>query len=133
MSERGDGVTEVAKMRLSETARVDRERLEALVEDYGSQGAERFLGRALEQLALRLNRAERAWRRGDLVRLCHGARELSDVAERVGFVGLARVAGTVSRLAMGGDPVALAATVSRMLRVGEASLMSSWEVSDLSL
>lgn len=123
----------IAKLRPDEPARVDRGRLEQLVEDYGPGGAERLMGRTLEDLAVRLNRADRAWRRGDTVRLCHGARELADVAERIGFLGLARAADVVSRVAIEGDPAALGATVGRMMRLGEASLMSAWDIRNLSL
>ena len=124
---------ELARIRPVETARVDRGRLEALVQDYGTQGAERLMGRTLEEIAVRLNRIERFWRQEDHVRLCHGARELSDVADRVGLVGVAAASATVSGVAMTGDSAALGATVCRLLRVGEAALMSVWEVEDLTV
>lgn len=124
---------DVSRIRPFEPVRVDRDRLETLVADYGPQGAERLIGRTLEDIAVRLNRADRAWRNDDHVSLCAGARELSDVASRVGLDGLSRTAGNVSQVAMTGDQAALASTVARMMRIGEASLMSAWDVDDLTL
>ena len=118
----------VARIRHQEFAGLDVTRLKTLVDDYGESGAERFVGRALESIAVRLSKAERAWRRGDTVRLCHGARELSDVAGQIGLTGLERVAMDVSTVAITGDVVALGATVARMLRLGESSLMSAWNI-----
>ncbi len=118
----------VARIRPQEFPGVDGSRLKALVDDYGEPGAERFVGRALESIAVRLSKAERAWRRGDTVRLCHGARELSAVAGQIGLTGLERVAMDVSTVAISGDVAALGATVARMVRLGESSLMSAWKL-----
>ena len=127
------GQVNVPQLRFSEPAEIDSDRIEALIDDYGSDGAERFVGRALEELAVRLNKTERAWRRGDTVRLCHGSRELADVADRIGLSGLARAATAASRIAMSGDAAAIGATVGRMLRLGEASLMTAWGLRGQSL
>ncbi len=107
---------------------MDRGRLEALVFNHGPQGAERLMGRTLEDLAIRLNRAERAWRKGQAAGLCRDAAALAQVAEDVGLVGLAQVARAVAGLATTGDSAAIGATVARMMRVGEASLMSAWDL-----
>ena len=121
-------VTAVSRIRHREVARLDADRLQHLVEEYGEPGAERFVGRALEAIAVRLSKAERAWRRGDSVRLCQGARELSDIAGQIGLPSLQRVAMDVSRVAIAGDSAALGATVARMVRLGESSLMAAWEL-----
>lgn len=107
---------------------MDVERLQALVDDYGEPGAERFVGRALESIAVRLGKAERAWTRGDTVRLCQGAREISDIAGQIGLTSLEQVAMDVSKVAISGDHVALSATLARMVRLGENSLMTAWDI-----
>lgn len=126
-------MTNVTRLRLDEAARLDTDRLETLVLEYGEPGAERFLGRTLEDIAVRLNRVERSWRRKDLVRLCHGARELSGVAEIVGLTTLARAAANVSSAAISGDMAAMASTVARLSRIGEVSLITMWEQQDQSI
>lgn len=124
-------MNDVSTIRLTETAGLDRERLADILVEMGEPAAERLIGRTLEDLAERLNRAERAWVRGDHVRLCHGAREMADVAARIGLTTFAQSAVNVSRVSMTGDYAALAATVARMIRVGEASLMSVWDMRDI--
>lgn len=124
-------VADVATIRLTEAAGLDRDRLADLLGEMGEPAAERLIGRSLEDLAVRLNRAERAWTRGDHVRLCHGTREMAEVAQRIGLTTFARSAVNVSQVAMTGDHAALAATVARLIRVGEASLMSVWDMRDM--
>ncbi len=123
----------VAQISHFEPARMDRDRLLKLFADHGQPGAERLIGRTLEDLAVRLNRVERSWKDSDQVRLCHGARELSEVAMHIGLVSLARAALAASRAATAGDHAAMGATVARMMRLGEASLMSVWDLRDLSV
>ncbi|MEM9343249.1 MAG: hypothetical protein AAGA87_09400 [Pseudomonadota bacterium] len=126
-------MTNVTRLRVNEAARLDTDRLESLVLEYGEPGAERFLGRTLEDIAVRLNRVERSWRRKDMVRLCHGARELSGVAEMVGLTTLARAAENASSAAISGDLAAMASTMSRLSRIGEVSLISIWDQQDQSI
>ncbi len=112
---------------------MDRDRLEALVLEHGQQGAERFMGRTLEDLAVRLNRAERHFQRGEFSRLSGSADGIAALARDVGLTGLARAATAVSDVADRYEPAALAATSARMMRVGEASLMSAWDLEDRSV
>lgn len=126
-------MSEVARLRHCETTRLDRVRLEMLVVELGEPGAERLVGRALDTIAVRLNRCERAWRSGDRGRLVTSAEDLSKCAERIGLVTLDRVARDVIGSARAGDDAALGATLARLVRIGEASLMSAWDLGDLSL
>lgn len=126
-------VSNISQMRLRDVARVDCGRLEELIRDLGDQGAEQAMARALEEIAIRLNRLDRCWRRGDRVRLGRGALDLADVAGRVGLVGLSRCSETVGKLSLDADDVTLSATQARMMRVGEASLMSAWDIRNMSV
>ena len=123
--------SELGRLRHTETARLDRDCLERLVTELGEPGAERLVGRALDTIAVRLNRCERAWRSGDIPRLVTSAEDLAKCAERIGLVTLDRVARDVILAANRGDDPALGATLSRLVRIGEASLMSAWDLSDL--
>lgn len=55
------------------------------------------------------------------------------IAEQIGMAGLARVAGDVTNAIDEGDAVATAATLCRMIRVGERSLTAIWDLQDLSV
>lgn len=123
--------SEVGRLRHSETACLDRDRLEELVIELGEPGAERYVGRALDTIAVRLNRCERARRSGDMARLITSAEELAGCAQQIGLVTLERVARDVILTARRGDEASLAATLSRMVRIGEASLMSAWDLGDM--
>ncbi|MEM0948288.1 MAG: hypothetical protein AAGK37_12835 [Pseudomonadota bacterium] len=121
-------MSQISRLHYAEPAQVDRLRLEELVYDHGPQGAERLMGRTLEDLAVRLNQAERAWRKGHSAALQRDANSLADLAYGVGLVGLCQVANAVAEIAVTDDSAALGATVARMMRVGEASLMSAWDL-----
>lgn len=49
------------------------------------------------------------------------------------MTALARVAGDVTRAIDANDAVATAATLARLLRVGERSLTAVWDLQDLSI
>lgn len=124
---------EVAHLDLSEMARVDAGRLEHLVQEYGHSGAERLIGQLLEEIAVRLNRTERAWTAGDTERVLEGARALADIADGIGLMSLSKCARAAAGVAPTGDYAALGATVARMIRVGESSLMSAWDLQNMSI
>lgn len=116
-----------------EHASLDCGRLEEILLTLGERGAERFLSRTLEDVAVRLNRIERAWARGEIAAIRRISRALSEAAGKIGLTTLSRVARDVEEVALRGDAAALAATVSRLARVGEASLMRIWDMRDESL
>lgn len=116
-----------------ERARLDRDRLESLVRELGEPGAERIVGRAMEELAVRLSRLEVAYKAGDLAAVAKAASSMVAVADQVGMASMARVARDVTITAHAGDGAGFAATVARLLRVGEASLMSVWDLQDMSV
>ncbi len=111
-----------------EPARFDSGRVAALVTEFGEAGAERLVGRALEDLAVKLNRVERAHRTGDSGRLADSSRELASIAAQVGLVSLSEVASHVVLCAGHHDHTALNAVIARLIRIGEHSLMSAWEL-----
>lgn len=121
---------EFAKLRHIEPARLDRIRLEEIVSEYGETGAERLVGRALDTIAIRLNRCERAWRANDHAEIQAAADDLLTYAVQIGLVSLERAAANVVDAARTGEPAAVGATVARMVRIGEASLMCAWEMGE---
>ncbi|MEM1064331.1 MAG: hypothetical protein AAF771_05565 [Pseudomonadota bacterium] len=111
-----------------EPPRFDSRRVAALVSEFGQAGAERLVGRALEELAVKLNRVERAHRTGDSCRLENAARELALIAGQVGLVSLSEVAHHVMVCSGQSDLTAQDAVTARLIRLGERSLMSAWEL-----
>lgn len=123
----------VTQIRLVETVSVDPTHLETLYADLGHRNAEDVVCRAMEELALRLHQCERQYRRGGLDELEKSARSLIGIADQIGMARLARVAGDVADCVAHADAVALGACVSRLIRIGEGSLMAVWDLQDMSI
>ncbi|KRS19829.1 hypothetical protein [Roseovarius indicus] len=117
----------VTLLRQSETVRLDPDRLDELFLQLGHQAAEDVVCRALEELAARLTHVERFYRQGKMRDMRKCARSLGAIADQLGMEALARVARDVSGCSDAGDAVALAATLARLLRVGEVSLTEIWD------
>ena len=120
-------------LKQDETVRLNAGRLEELYVQLGEAGAENVVCRALEELAVRLSHTERCYREGRSVDLCKSARSLVAISDQIGMQMLSRVAADVTTCANKGDAVALAATLSRLLRIGERSLSEIWDLQDLSI
>lgn len=117
----------------NETVSLDRDQLAGLYRQMGEAGAEDVVCRAIEELALRLGHCERLWRVRDLVSLRKSARSMIAIADQIGMTTLARVAQDVTHCADSADPVALSATLTRLIRIGERSLTAVWDLQDLSI
>ncbi|WP_420541514.1 hypothetical protein [Pseudooceanicola atlanticus] len=114
-----------------EPVRLDPDRLQELYKQLGEAGAEDVVCRAMEELAVRLSHTERLFRQHKLVEMRKAARSLTGIADQIGMNDLSRVAGDVTRCIDARDAVALAATLSRLLRIGERSLTAIWDMQDV--
>lgn len=119
---------QLAQLRYEESAGINLGRLEELIEEYGELAAERHVGRILECIAVRLNKCERAWVSQDCRGLRNSALELASYAAEIGLNKLERVACDVQTAIDSADPAAQGATIARLVRVGEASLLCAWDV-----
>lgn len=108
--------------------RLNPDRLDELFLQLGQHAAEDVVYRALEELAARLTHIERFYRRGAKTEMRKCAGSLGAIADQLGMQMLARVARDVSACAQGGDAVAQAATLARLLRIGKVSLSEIWDV-----
>ncbi len=124
---------DVLTIRLSETVRLDRDRLGALAAELGDAAAEDVVCRAMEELALRMSLCNQLYQQRDWDALAKTARSLIAIADQIGMTALARVATDVTTSAEGGDPVATGATLARLLRIGEYSLTNLWELQDITI
>lgn len=126
-------MNQVVQMRPTEPVKVDQERLGALYSQLGEAGAEDVVCRALEELALRMSHCDRLYREDKMPELRKNARSLIAIADQIGMHALSRVAGDVTMCIDDGDRTALAATLSRLLRIGERSLTAIWDLQDITL
>lgn len=126
-------VDKVITLEHKESVRLDPERLGALYRQLGDTNALDVLCRTVEELAVRLSNCERHWRKQDWTDLRKCARSLVAIADQIGMMALARVAGDVAQCVDAGDAVATGATLSRLIRVGERSLTAIWDQQDLSV
>jgi hypothetical protein len=122
---------QVLQIRLMENVRVDHDRLGALYSQLGEAGAEDVVCRALEELALRLSQCEVMFRENAWAELRKTTRTLVAIADQIGMSALSRVAGDVTVCIDRGDFVSIAATLSRLLRVGERSLTAVWDIREM--
>ena len=129
----GKTVERITLLNQSEVVQLDQGRLEQLYLQLGEAGAEDVVCRALEELAVRLSHTERCYRSDRVQDMRKSARSLIAIAEQVGMSKLARVARDVTQSIDLHDRVAIAATLSRLLRIGETSLHEIWDVQDYSV
>lgn len=126
-------MNDVVNIRLSEQIQLDQVRLGTLYAQLGETGAESVVCRAMEELAVRMAQCDKFWRAREVAKLRKHARSLIAIADQIGMHRLAQVAGDVTANIDAEDEVAVAATLSRMLRIGERSLSAIWTMEDLSI
>lgn len=130
---RVNDVDQVRVLAQNEAVRLDPDRLEALYAQLGEAGAEDVVCRAMEELAVRLSMIERLYRQDRTDEMRKAARSLMGIADQIGMHTLCRVAGDVTGCIDAGDPVALAAVLTRLLRIGERSLTEIWDMQGMHL
>lgn len=126
----GEVLEQVTLLRQDEPVRLDPGRLEDLYTQLGQHAAEDVVCRALEEMAARLSHIETSFRAGQIEDMRKNARGLGAISDQLGMSMLARVARDVTACADSGDPVAQAATLARLLRIGERSLTEIWDVQE---
>lgn len=124
---------DVTTLAQTEQVRLDPDRLGALYRQMGEANAEDVICRAVEELAIRMTQCEKLWRAGDWPGLRKSVRSLIAIAEQVGMTKLSRVAADVTHAIDNNDAVAAAATLTRLLRVGERSLTAVWDLQDMTI
>ena len=119
-------------MDVREAVCVNRARLHGLVRQLGESGAQEVLCRAVEEIATRLELGHALYDKGHLQEMRKCTRSLIAIADQIGMDTLSLVAEDVVTCIDSGDPVALSATQSRLLRSGQSSLEEIWALQDIS-
>lgn len=122
---------QVLQIRPLEQVSVDQDRLGALYSQLGEASAEDVVCRALEELALRMSHCDRLYRDQSWPELRKNTRSLIAIADQIGMQKLSQVAGDVTACIDVVDTNGLAATLSRLLRIGERSLTAIWDMQDI--
>lgn len=124
---------DVLQLQPVEPVRVNTDRLSGLYTDLGEEAAEDIVCRAMEELALRLSHCDRLYRAEEMEDLRRSSRSLVAIAEQIGMAKLARVAKDVVNCIDATDKIALAATLTRLMRIGEGSLTAIWDLQDITV
>lgn len=112
---------------------MDATQIEALCTDLGAYAAEDVVCRAMEDLGQRLLLVQEQADTGPREDLHRSLKALGAIADQIGMCGLSQVARDVRTCIEDDDPVAEAATLARLARVGERSLSALWDLQDLSV
>lgn len=126
-------VEKITTLVQEETVRLNPDQLGTLYRKLGDASAEDVICRAVEEMAVRLTTCERLWRDADYAALRKSVRSLAAISEQVGMDALAAVARDVIIAIDADDTVATAATLFRLVRVGERSLTAVWDLRDMSI
>lgn len=126
-------MAKLAVLHHDEGVRLDPDCLVALYSNLGEAGAEQVVCKAMEELAARLTEMQRFADEGRTPALVRSARLLIKVAAQIGMLSFARVAGDVVAAANAGDPAGQAATLARLVRIGDRSLNAVWDLRDMTV
>lgn len=126
-------VANILTVKHRENVHLDPQKLTELYSQLGEASAEDVVCRAVEEMAVRLTHCERLWRQNDIQNLRKSARSLIAISEQIGMNAMARIAEDVTSAIDCEDAPAVAATLFRLIRVGETSLTAVWEQQDLSI
>ena len=122
----------ILQLQLAETSQLDERRLAEIAARLGAVGADDMISRGMEDLAVQLAGVHKAYLRGNPSAMKAALTQICDLAFRLGMPGLLSVARDVGALMDRADEAALAATMGRLGRIGESSLMQVWDIRDLS-
>ncbi|HMM08050.1 MAG TPA: hypothetical protein PKA35_02895 [Paracoccus solventivorans] len=120
-------MAELTVLTMTEKVQIDSRRLAEIVDELGETAAHDVLTLALEQLARGLQDLRAAAAQGDAAALAMRAEMLARLAWQLGMTSLAGVAVDVAVCAERRDDIGLAATLGRLMRIGNRSLTEIWD------
>ncbi|MDO9637189.1 MAG: hypothetical protein Q7J44_01445 [Pseudotabrizicola sp.] len=123
----------VVRLRPQERLRHDAEPIAAIYRDLGTDSAEQVVMRALAQVAVTMAGLASQVHAHDMSDLSRHLRRLQRMADNLGMISLALVAGDVRSCLASGDSTAFAAVWARLIRIAEGALSPDKEWLDRSL
>ena len=112
---------------------MDPDALQQLHGQLGEAGAHGVVCRAMEEIANRLSLIERCYYQRDMDALWKASKGLIGIADQVGLSILANVSRDVAACVRAEDSTSLAATLARLIRLGDRSLSLVWDMPELSV
>ena len=123
----------VSELKQTERVCLDTDRLDEICTELGYSGGEAAICAAMEDLAVLLQEVGALRGTADRDGLLEVAEQVEMLAGQIGMIGLTRVASDVAGLCRTSDDAALAATLARLRRLGEQSLLAMWDRQDLTV
>ncbi len=123
----------VRRLTPREEVRQDVEAIAGIYRNLGASVAEQLVTRALGELALSMAGIAELVNRQELGDLARQLARLGRLAEDIGLISLASVAGDAGQCLKRGDGTAFSAVWARLVRVAERSLSSDLGISDITL
>lgn len=127
----GDDLHKISVLSHDEPVFLDQEQLNMLYAQLGAANADGVVCRALEELANRLSLIERSYYQNNRPALLKAARGMIGIADQMGMKGLSDAAAQVVGCCGKTDEPALAATLARLVRLGDRYLTAIWDVQDM--
>jgi hypothetical protein len=122
----------VTALRPEEPARFNPDMLESLCIRIGETRAEAEVARALDRISATVVALNTLSADADASLMAAALRSLIRDAELIGMTTLSRVGRDVLSCLVNDDRLAYAATLARLVRVGERSIHAVWDLEDLS-
>lgn len=116
----------IAVLRCRETFAMDPAPLMALFAEMPEREAEAMICRALEDIALRLDRLQDCRSSGQFAAVPHSARRIGAIASQIGLTSIATAADHVGSAADMQSGVALGATLARLERAFDMAVSQVW-------
>lgn len=113
----GKGDMQIVRLIPREVATLDPRRIRTIARRHGPDRAEGVVVESLAELGRHLRRLDDDYRSGDADRLTARIRAVITLSDQIGMRHVARVATDVARCSNAGDEAALAATLSRLMRL----------------
>lgn len=126
-------MTQVVAFRPNDRAIIDGARLDTLVRDLGTGGAEAHVIERVEEISDRLAEIDWVQRQGIALEIQTSARRIATLSAEIGLVSLARVALDLAAAAAQGEVPAYRAVWERVVRIGDRSLAQVWDAPGLSM
>ncbi|WP_395006505.1 hypothetical protein [Cypionkella sp.] len=126
-------MTNIVMLRPKERVQQNVEPIATIYRNLGTSSAEGVVTRALGELALAMSGLAEQVRSHQMSDLAQQFRRLGRMAENLGMVSLADVAGDLSICVQRSDSTAFSAVWARLLRIAECSLACEPELLDKTL
>jgi len=117
----------IAILRCRDDFHMDPAPLTAMFASHSEKDAEAMVCRALEDMALRLDRLQAARRAGDYAEIPHSAKRIAAIAAGLGLTEVKTVAKNIAQAAESGCGIALGAVTARMERCFDTAVSQVWE------